>query len=110
MPVSLTQPLPPYLGPSWHPRHVPERILVRFLESCGGAVDAAELSLVFERHVWLKPAVGNVTVFCDNLSCKYRAIDDYKTRRSPKELIGQRVALLRFLFLFVALPPPSFLR
>ena len=76
MPVSLTQPLPLYFGPNWHPRNVPERILACFLESRGGAVNAGELSPVFERHVWLKPAVGNLTVFCDNLSWKWGATDD----------------------------------
>ena len=77
MPVSLTQPLPLYFGPNWHPRHVPERILACFLESCGGAVNSGELSPVFERHVWLKPAVGNLTEFCDSLSCKSHAVDNF---------------------------------
>ena len=83
MPVSLMQPLPLYLGPNWHPRNVPERILVRFLESCGGTVDAAGLSPLFQHHVWLKPAIGNLTAFCDNLSCKYRVVDDCDREGCP---------------------------
>ena len=51
--VTLTQPMPTYLGPEWHARKHPESVVLAFLRQRGGSASTSNFQELYAANPWL---------------------------------------------------------